>query len=64
MRQALRHLIPAKYYVDNVQEIDWNDQALSSLVLPKDYKKLLLALVESQVKHEAGFDDVIVGKGI
>ena len=46
-----------------MEDIVWNDGALSSLVLPKDYRKLIVALVESQFKHDGEFDDVITGKG-
>lgn len=46
-----------------MKDIQWNDGAFDSLVLPKDHKELILALAESQVESKGGFDDVIQGKG-
>lgn len=36
---------------------------MSSLILPKDYKKLILAFVDTQAIYRDDFDDVIAGKG-
>jgi SpoVK/Ycf46/Vps4 family AAA+-type ATPase len=48
--------------VEKVEEIEWNEEAFSNLVLPSDRKTLLKSLVEA---HNAGidFDDFIKGKG-
>ncbi|KAF8491026.1 P-loop containing nucleoside triphosphate hydrolase protein [Gautieria morchelliformis] len=48
--------------VTKVEEIEWNEEAFSNLVLPSDRKTLLKSLVEA---HNAGmvFDDFIQGKG-
>ena len=51
------------FYIDSVLDIEYNDSAFESLVLPEDHKELILALAESQVQHKDGFDDVIQGKG-
>ena len=51
------------FYIGSVLEIEYNDSAFESLVLPSDHKDLILALAESQVQHKDGFDDVIQGKG-
>ena len=51
------------YYVEDVHDISWNDRAIASLVLPRDYKSLILAFVESQASQKQDFDDVIAGKG-
>lgn len=51
------------FYVDNVEEIEWNDTAFDTLVLPFDTKDLLMSFVESQISHKDNFDDVIQGKG-
>ncbi|KAL1800365.1 hypothetical protein ACET3X_000707 [Alternaria dauci] len=51
------------FYVDLVQDIDFNDNAFASLVLPEDQKELVLAFAESQAMNQTGFDDVISGKG-
>ena len=52
-----------KLEVNNVHDIEWNEEAFENLVLPGDYKKLLLAFSESQRSSSNIFDDVIKGKG-
>lgn len=58
-----------EFFVEQVGEIEWNNQAFDKLVLPDDQKELILAFSESQLdegeKEEGGgaFDDVISGKG-
>ncbi|KAI8224684.1 hypothetical protein K4K54_005128 [Colletotrichum sp. SAR 10_86] len=51
------------FEVDRVHDIEWNTKPFESLVLPDGYKELILAFVESQVKDNDNFDDVINGKG-
>ncbi|EXJ69450.1 uncharacterized protein A1O5_07486 [Cladophialophora psammophila CBS 110553] len=51
------------FYVDQVEEIKFAENAFASLVLPKEQKSLIRAFVESQVKYKDDFDDVIAGKG-
>lgn len=51
------------FYISNLTDIEWNDKAFESLVLPDDIKELVLAFCESQVLNRDTFDDVIVGKG-
>ncbi|OAP55270.1 hypothetical protein AYL99_10243 [Fonsecaea erecta] len=51
------------FYVDQVEEIHFANNAFASLVLPKEQKSLIRAFVESQVKYKDDFDDVIAGKG-
>ncbi|EXF83578.1 ATPase [Colletotrichum fioriniae PJ7] len=53
----------AKFTVDDVREIGWNDTCTSNLILPNGYKDLLLYLVEDQMLAEDGFDDFIQQKG-
>ncbi|ORX98026.1 P-loop containing nucleoside triphosphate hydrolase protein [Clohesyomyces aquaticus] len=53
----------AKFQVDNVHEIVWDDRAFDSLVLPPGYKDLILSFTKSQNSTEEQFDDVIEGKG-
>lgn len=50
-------------YITNITEITWNPHAFSSLVLPHDYKELVLAFVESQLNGKDQFDDIVQGKG-
>ncbi|KAI8309739.1 hypothetical protein K4K61_001381 [Colletotrichum sp. SAR11_59] len=51
------------FEVDRIHDIEWNAKPFESLVLPDGYKELILAFVESQVKDNDNFDDVINGKG-
>ena len=50
-------------FVDQIMPIKFSDNAFQSLVLPNEQKDLILAFVESQVKHKNEFDDIIEGKG-
>lgn len=52
-----------KFYVDNIRDIRWDDNAFPNLVLPGDYKELIISFVQSQLKNKDVFDDVIEGKG-
>jgi hypothetical protein len=51
------------FYLDNIDDIKFNDHAFESLVLPDDSKELILAFAESQAMNRSTFDDVISGKG-
>lgn len=51
------------FYLDLVEDIDFNENAFDSLVLPQDQKELILSFAESQAMNQSGFDDVISGKG-
>ena len=59
---ALRRKKWVRAWIDDLTGVKFNDLAYPSLVLPKDYKELLLAFAEAQIDG-AGFDDVIAGKG-
>jgi hypothetical protein len=50
-------------FVDQIIPIKFSDNAFQSLVMPNEKKDLILAFVESQVKHKNEFDDIIEGKG-
>ncbi|KAH7152029.1 P-loop containing nucleoside triphosphate hydrolase protein [Dactylonectria estremocensis] len=52
-----------EFFIDDVSEVKFNDQAFNSLVLPEDQKELILAFAQSQVKYKDAFDDIISGKG-
>lgn len=52
-----------QFYVDNVRDIEWSDEAFKKLVLPLDYKKVIWAFVDSQLALSDHFDDVVQGKG-
>lgn len=50
--------------VSGISDIDWNQSAFDSLVLPGNQKSIVRALVESHTFHAAeNIDDVIQGKG-
>lgn len=49
--------------MDCIQDILWNENAFSRLVLPGAYKEVLFSLVENQIQQDNSFDDIIEGKG-
>ena len=51
-----------EFSVEKIQDIEWNEEAFSNLVLPHDHKYLLQSLVQAH-HNEIGFDDFIKGKG-
>lgn len=59
---ALQRKKWVRLWIDNLEEVSFNEMAYPSLVLPGDYKQLLLAFAEAQIDGY-GFDDVIAGKG-
>lgn len=55
-----------EFPVSNIREIEWNEKAFDSLVLPDNQKSIVKALVESHTgKNIAAstIDDIIQGKG-
>jgi hypothetical protein len=52
-----------QFFVDAVTEIQWNNSAFESLVLPEDQKELILSFAESQIMYKTKFDDFVSGKG-
>ncbi|KAK7917542.1 hypothetical protein PG985_011150 [Apiospora marii] len=50
------------FFVEQVEDIQFRDDAYDNLVLPEDQKELIMAFSESQLKGSV-FDDVISGKG-
>ena len=60
---SLRNKKWLTFCIGSVLDIEYNEGAFESLVLPEDHKELILALAESQVQHRDSFDDVIQGKG-
>lgn len=51
-----------EFNIELIEEVEWNNDAFSNLVLPDGRKDLLQSLVESH-HRELGFDDFIKGKG-
>ncbi|RAK97919.1 ATP-binding protein [Aspergillus ibericus CBS 121593] len=53
-----------EFSISGISEIDWNEDAFDSLVLPDNQKSIVKALVESHTFRAAqNIDDVIQGKG-
>ena len=53
-----------EFSVSGIKDIEWNDDAWDSLVLPGTEKDIIKALVSSHYSaKKEGFDDVIQGKG-
>jgi DNA polymerase III delta prime subunit len=53
-----------EFSLSGVREIEWNERAYESLVLPKNQKHVVKALVSSHKFHAAEtIDDVVQGKG-
>ena len=53
-----------EFTVSGINEIDWNEGAFDSLVLPDNQKSIVKALVESHTfQASRNIDDVIQGKG-
>ncbi|THH32852.1 hypothetical protein EUX98_g1320 [Antrodiella citrinella] len=51
-----------EFNIEIVHDIEWNDEAFRSLVLPQGRKTLLQSLVEAH-SADLGFDDFVQGKG-
>lgn len=54
------------FHVDHLKDIEWNEQAFESLVLPREQqglKDVILAVAKAQSKKVDTFDDVVRGKG-
>ncbi|KAK5096107.1 hypothetical protein LTS08_007713 [Lithohypha guttulata] len=53
----------ATFEAARVIEVQWSHDAFEKLVLPFDYKELILSFAESQLSHKDNFDDIMAGKG-
>ncbi|CAG7951491.1 unnamed protein product [Penicillium nalgiovense] len=54
------------FHVDHLRDIEWDDRAFESLVLPREQeglKEVILAVAKAQSKKVDAFDDVVRGKG-
>lgn len=60
---SLKNKIWLNFFVNCVEDIEWQKDAFDRLVLPKNQKELILGFTESQRKNRDTFDDVIEGKG-
>jgi ATP-dependent 26S proteasome regulatory subunit len=50
-------------YIEDVQKIEFNSDAFSTLILLDEQKDMIHSLVEVHSKNLLTFDDVIAGKG-
>ncbi|KAL1615792.1 hypothetical protein SLS54_008797 [Diplodia seriata] len=60
---CLRTKAWVKLHIDHTKDVSWNYEAFDRLVLPGNFKQLILAFVESQSRNRDVFDDIIEGKG-
>jgi hypothetical protein len=60
---SLKNKLWLNFFVNCVNDIEWQKDAFDRLVLPKNQKELILGFTESQRKYRESFDDVIEGKG-
>lgn len=60
---SLKNKTWLNFFVNCVEDIEWQKDAFDRLVLPKNQKELILGFTESQRKNRDTFDDVIEGKG-
>ena len=62
LRCSFFYLPTVEFSIDEIQDIEWNEEAFSNLVLLHDHKYLLQSLVQAH-HNEIGFDDFIKGEG-
>lgn len=63
---ALQNKLWLQFYVDDVEPVEWNDDAYDHLVYPAEQKDLVLSFVENHQRTRSEgmeMDDVIKGKG-
>jgi hypothetical protein len=51
------------FFVDWVEDIKFNSDAFSRMILPEAQKEIIQSLVEVHVSQKLEFDDMIKGKG-
>jgi len=52
-----------RFFIDNLDDIVWNDKAFDNLVLPGGEKELAWEFVESKARSEETIDDFVPEKG-
>lgn len=52
-----------EFFLDDITDVQFDNNAFNSLVMPPEKKELILAFAESQALYKDAFDDVISGKG-
>lgn len=51
------------FYVEDIEQVKWNDEAYDHLVYDEQQKDLILSFVEHHYSSMKMSDDVITGKG-
>jgi len=59
---TLAFFFKVEFNIQIIQNVEWNEDAFASLVIPSNRKALLQSLVEAHQKEHL-FDDFIKGKG-
>ena len=49
--------------VDDLRPVNYREKAFGKLVMKKEYKSLLKALVQAYMQESAFFNDIVPGKG-
>ncbi|KAK6342032.1 hypothetical protein TWF730_001513 [Orbilia blumenaviensis] len=52
-----------QFFIEQIEEVVWNTDSFSKLVLPEETKELICGLVESHITDQSHFDDFVEGKG-
>ncbi|QIW96863.1 hypothetical protein AMS68_002381 [Peltaster fructicola] len=52
-----------KFYIDGLQDIEWNKSCFDKLVLPEQQKDTVKALVSTHIQNKLDLDDIVKGKG-
>src|SRR5690348_3789432 len=60
---SLQHHKWGLFGVDTIQEVEFDDDAFSCLIIQPKFKEMMLSLVKSHTSGTNNFDDFIKGKG-
>lgn len=60
---SLAHKTWGQFSVSGLQDVSWNEDAFSKLVIDDTRRRLIHALVRSHRQDDASFDDIIENKG-
>jgi hypothetical protein len=63
VRASTTDIVLGRFRVDKLQNIAWNDNAFSNLVLPAGEKQLAWELVQSKALFDGEMDDFVPEKG-
>lgn len=60
----LTNLSIGEVEVSRIQDVVWKTSALQNLVICENEKRILTAIIKSQMTKKAEFDDFVDGKGM